>query len=598
MPVGTADRVRAAIAEELADARRRRSPFAVVSNPEFLKEGAAVEDFMRPDRIVIGADDERAIAAMRAVYAPFQRNHERLLVMDVRSAELTKYAANAMLATRISFMNELANLAEALGADIEQVRQGIGSDPRIGYHFLYPGAGYGGSCFPKDVKALQHTAQRAGQPLRMLDAVEAVNEAQKHVLVDKIVARFGEDLAGRTFALWGLAFKPNTDDMREAPALRVIAALAARGAQRRRLRPGRDGRGAGASSAMRRTWRSPRRRWPRCEGADALVVVTEWKEFRSPDFDALRKALKTPLIFDGRNLYDPRWCAPPASNTSRSGGAERRSSAMAAIRRIPTTPRRRDARVLVVGDVMLDRYWFGDVERISPEAPVPVVLIAAQEERPGGAANVARNARRARRAGTLLSVIGDDEAGARARDAARGGARAHVAAPRRRAADHGQAARDRPPAAAAAHRLRDRAVARGAGDQARRFRRGCSPDCDVVVLSDYGKGGLAHIATMIERARAAGKRVLVDPKGDDWARYRGATLHHAEPQRVPRGRRPLARRGRADAQAQALRAELDARRAAGHALRGGHDPVHRRRHASRSRRRRARCTTSPARATR
>ena len=219
VPVGTADRVRAAIAEELA-ARGVDLPFAVVSNPEFLKEGAAVDDFMKPDRVVIGADDERAIDAMRAVYAPFQRNHERLLVMDVRSAELTKYAANAMLATRISFMNELANLADDLGADIEQVRQGIGSDPRIGWHFLYPGAGYGGSCFPKDVKALQHTATQLGRPLQILGAVEAVNDAQKLRLVEKIVARLGDDLAGRRFALWGLAFKPNTDDMREAPVAR------------------------------------------------------------------------------------------------------------------------------------------------------------------------------------------------------------------------------------------------------------------------------------------------------------------------------------------------------------------------------------------
>ncbi len=303
VPVGTADRVRAAIAEELA-ARGVDPGFAVVSNPEFLKEGAAVEDFMRPDRVVIGADDERAIAAMRAVYAPFQRTHERLLVMDVRSAELTKYAANAMLATRISFMNELANLADLLGADIEHVRQGIGSDPRIGYYFLYPGVGYGGSCFPKDVKALSHTAAEFGRPLRILAAVEEVNEAQKLRLVEKIVARLGEDLAGRTFALWGLAFKPNTDDMREAPALEIIAALAARGAKVVAYDPvamteaGRVLAGAPhvafAASPM-----------AALAGADALVVVTEWKEFRSPDFDAIRKALREPLVFDGRNLYDP-----------------------------------------------------------------------------------------------------------------------------------------------------------------------------------------------------------------------------------------------------------------------------------------------------
>jgi len=304
VPVGTADRVRAAIAEELA-ARGADIPFAVVSNPEFLKEGAAVDDFMKPDRIVIGADDERAIATMRSVYAPFMRNHERLLVMDVRSAELTKYAANAMLATRISFMNELANLADLLGADIEHVRQGIGSDPRIGYHFLYPGAGYGGSCFPKDVKALQHTATQLKRPLRILDAVEAANDAQKLRLVEKIVARLGEDLAGRKFALWGLAFKPNTDDMREAPSREIIAALVARGATIVAYDP----------VAMIESKRifgdvpwlsyaaSP---MAAVQGADALVIVTEWKEFRSPDFDALAKALRAPLIFDGRNLFEPR----------------------------------------------------------------------------------------------------------------------------------------------------------------------------------------------------------------------------------------------------------------------------------------------------
>ena len=224
VPVGTADRVREAIAAELRQ-RGAEVPFSVVSNPEFLKEGAAVEDFMRPDRIIVGADDERAVHLMRALYAPFQRNHERLLVMDVRSAELTKYAANAMLATRISFMNELALLAERVGADIEQVRQGIGSDPRIGYHFLYAGCGYGGSCFPKDVKALIHSAGDAGHELKVLTAVESANERQKRVLVDKIVERFGEDLSGRTFALWGLAFKPDTDDMREAPSRVLIAEL-------------------------------------------------------------------------------------------------------------------------------------------------------------------------------------------------------------------------------------------------------------------------------------------------------------------------------------------------------------------------------------
>jgi UDPglucose 6-dehydrogenase len=303
VPVGTGDHVHGVIAEELA-ARGAAIPFAVVSNPEFLKEGAAVDDFMKPDRVVIGTDDERAIAMLRAVFAPFMRNHERLLVMDVRSAELTKYAANAMLATRISFMNELANLADDLGADIEHVREGIGSDPRIGYHFLYPGVGYGGSCFPKDVKALQHTATQGGRPLKVLAAVEAANDAQKLRLVEKIVARLGESLAGRTFALWGLAFKPNTDDMREAPSVAIVAALAARGAKVVAYDPvaiaeakrafGSIGALSYASSPM-----------TALAGADALVVVTEWKEFRSPDFDAIRGALALPLVFDGRNLYDP-----------------------------------------------------------------------------------------------------------------------------------------------------------------------------------------------------------------------------------------------------------------------------------------------------
>jgi UDPglucose 6-dehydrogenase len=303
VPVGTADRVREAIAAELA-ARRADIGFAVVSNPEFLKEGAAVEDFMRPDRIVVGADDERAIAAMRAVYAPFQRSHERLMVMDVRSAELTKYAANAMLATRISFMNELANLAERLGADIEMVRQGIGSDPRIGWQFLYPGAGYGGSCFPKDVKALQYTARQHGLPLRLIAAVEAVNDAQKRVLVDKVVARLGADLAGRHFALWGLAFKPDTDDMREAPSRVIIDALREHGATIAAYDPV-------AMGEARHVYRatpgvafadSP---YAALAGADGVIVVTEWKEFRSPAFARMREMLRMPLVFDGRNLYEP-----------------------------------------------------------------------------------------------------------------------------------------------------------------------------------------------------------------------------------------------------------------------------------------------------
>jgi UDPglucose 6-dehydrogenase len=303
VPVGTADRVRDTIDQELA-ARGVSIAFSVASNPEFLKEGAAVDDFMRPDRVVIGASDERAIQTLRALYAPFMRNHERFLIMDVRSAELTKYAANAMLATRISFMNELANLADRLGADIEMVRQGIGSDPRIGYHFLYPGVGYGGSCFPKDVKALQHTADQFGHPLTLLNAVEQVNEAQKHVLVDKIVERLGGDLKGRTFALWGLAFKPNTDDMREAPSRVVIDALAARGARVVAYDP------VAMDEAKRVFEDAPHLAYAispiaACDGADALVVITEWKEFRSPDFDEIKSRLKSPLVFDGRNVFSP-----------------------------------------------------------------------------------------------------------------------------------------------------------------------------------------------------------------------------------------------------------------------------------------------------
>jgi UDPglucose 6-dehydrogenase len=303
VPVGTADRVREAIRGTL----RKRGvdiPFAVASNPEFLKEGAAVEDFMRPDRIVVGADDERAIAELRAVYAPFMRNRERMLVMDVRSAELTKYAANAMLATRISFMNELANLADRLGCDIEDVRQGIGSDPRIGWHFLYPGVGYGGSCFPKDVKALQFTAREQGAPLAVLAAVEEVNERQKRVLVDKIVAQFGDDLTGRRFAVWGLAFKPNTDDMREAPSRALLPELGRRGAAIVAYDP------VAMDEAKRVfgdvSWLSyARSPMAAVEGADALVIVTEWKEFRSPDFAALHEHLRSKTVFDGRNLYEP-----------------------------------------------------------------------------------------------------------------------------------------------------------------------------------------------------------------------------------------------------------------------------------------------------
>ncbi len=303
VPVGTADRVR----EAIADALRIRGvdhPFCVVSNPEFLKEGAAVEDFMRPDRIVVGADDAFGIETMRALYAPFQRNHEKLILMDVKSAELTKYAANAMLATRISFMNELAQLAEKLGADIEHVRQGIGSDPRIGYQFLYPGCGYGGSCFPKDVQALQRTASDQGLDLKILAAVEAVNNHQKRVLLDKIEAHFGSDLSGRCFALWGLAFKPNTDDMREAPARVLLEGLWQRGARVRAHDPvamdeARHLYGERADLDLVNTPEEA------LVGADALVVVTEWQAFRSPDLEFMHQALKEKTLFDGRNLYDP-----------------------------------------------------------------------------------------------------------------------------------------------------------------------------------------------------------------------------------------------------------------------------------------------------
>jgi UDPglucose 6-dehydrogenase len=304
VPVGTADRVHAAVAQALKE-RGVSIPYAVVSNPEFLKEGAAVDDFMKPDRIIVGASDELAVHLMRALYAPFQRNRERLVVTDTRSAELTKYAANAMLATRISFMNELANLAEALGADIEMVRQGIGADPRIGYHFLYPGCGYGGSCFPKDVKALIHTAAaQDGLELKVLSAVESANAAQKHVLARKLRDHFKGDLSGRHFAVWGLAFKPDTDDMREAPSLALLKDLLEAGATVSAYDP------VAMDEARRVLGDDPRIRYApnpnaALDGADGLVIVTEWKAFRSPDFGLIKSALKQPLIVDGRNLYDP-----------------------------------------------------------------------------------------------------------------------------------------------------------------------------------------------------------------------------------------------------------------------------------------------------
>lgn len=303
VPVGTADKVRDAVNSAL-QAKGGSIDFSVVSNPEFLKEGAAVEDFLKPDRIVVGADDERAIELMRELYAPFNRNHERTIIMDIRSAEMTKYAANAMLATKISFMNEMANLAELLGADIENVRHGIGADPRIGYYFIYPGCGYGGSCFPKDVQALHRTARSVGYDAKILDAVEAVNNRQKSVLVDKIVKRFGEDLTGKKFALWGLAFKPETDDMREAPSRTIMEALWQRGATVTAYDPV-------AEEEVERIYgdRDDLTLVPEpydaVSDADALIIATEWKVFRSPDLDIMLEQMKSPIIFDGRNIYQP-----------------------------------------------------------------------------------------------------------------------------------------------------------------------------------------------------------------------------------------------------------------------------------------------------
>jgi len=303
VPVGTAEKVAGRVRAAL-EKRGKNIEFDVVSNPEFLKEGAAIEDFMRPDRIVVGADNPRTVELLRVLYAPFNRNHDRLLAMDVRSAELTKYAANAMLATKISFMNELANLAERLGADIEAVRQGIGSDSRIGYSFIYPGCGFGGSCFPKDVSALERTALEVGYTPELLHSVQSVNRTQKERLFQKISDHFRGDLQGRTFALWGLSFKPNTDDMREASSRVLMEALWREGARVRAFDPA-------ARDEARRIYgdrpdldlvSAPEEA---LEGADALVVVTEWRIFRSPDFEKIRRLLKEPVVFDGRNLYDP-----------------------------------------------------------------------------------------------------------------------------------------------------------------------------------------------------------------------------------------------------------------------------------------------------
>ena len=317
VPVGTGERVRGALEEEIARAASGAT-FSVVSNPEFLKEGAAVEDFMRPDRIVIGHDSDafglKARELMKKLYAPFNRNHERTYWMDVRSAEFTKYAANAMLATRISFMNEMANLADRVGVDIEAVRHGIGSDPRIGHSFLYAGAGYGGSCFPKDVQALERTARGHDQDLLILRAVEAVNDKQKQVLGNKVIASFGEDLKGRHFAVWGLAFKPNTDDMREAPARVLLQQLLERGATVAAFDPVAMAEARRVLELDLDADQFSRLRFAATPmdallDADALVIVTEWKTFRSPDFEAVKARLKQPLVFDGRNLFEPEQMA-------------------------------------------------------------------------------------------------------------------------------------------------------------------------------------------------------------------------------------------------------------------------------------------------
>ncbi|MDQ3468122.1 MAG: UDP-glucose/GDP-mannose dehydrogenase family protein [Chloroflexota bacterium] len=304
VPVGTTDAVRSIITEELT-ARGVEIPFDVVSNPEFLREGAAVDDFMRPDRIIIGSDSATSITLLRELYAPFNRNHERMLTMDPRSAEFTKYAANTMLASRISLMNEFANLGERLGVDIERVRIGIGSDPRIGYAYLYPGAGYGGSCFPKDVSALERTAVAVDYDATMLRAIEEVNRRQKQRLFALVDRHFQGQLGGRVFALWGLAFKPETDDMREAPSRTVMEALWAAGASVQAFDPTAM-REAGRLYGERPDLRYCESKEAALHEADGLIIVTEWREFRSPDFGAIKAALREPVIFDGRNLYDPR----------------------------------------------------------------------------------------------------------------------------------------------------------------------------------------------------------------------------------------------------------------------------------------------------
>ncbi len=303
VPVGTAEKVRATIQKAL-DARGSDLTFDVISNPEFLKEGAAIADFMKPDRVVIGADNEKAFEVMRELYAPFTHSHERFITMDIKSAEMTKYAANAMLATKISFMNEIANICERVGADVNKVRHGIGSDSRIGYSFIYPGCGYGGSCFPKDVQALAKTAKDYGYTPRILDAVEAVNYDQKKVISDKVIKRFGEDLTGKTFAVWGLAFKPGTDDMREASAITIINELTKRGAKIKAYDPKAE-----HEAKMHYLKDNPnveyvKSKYDALTDAEAMILVTEWKEFRSPDFDEIKLRLNHPIIFDGRNQYN------------------------------------------------------------------------------------------------------------------------------------------------------------------------------------------------------------------------------------------------------------------------------------------------------
>ena len=305
VPVGTAAKVRNAITEALLETGREME-FSVVSNPEFLKEGAAVEDFMKPDRIVIGVDDDRALDVMKTLYAPFNRNHERVIVMDIPSAELTKYTANAMLATKISFMNEMANLAERLGADIESVRIGIGADPRIGYSFIYPGCGYGGSCFPKDVQALSRTAKSVGYEARILDSVESVNVAQKRKPLEKVLAHFGEDLSGRHFALWGLAFKPDTDDMRDAPSRVVIDGLLKHGATVAAFDPVASEEAKRIYAGVEGITTHNENPYDVLPGADALIVVTEWRVFRSPDLSELGNKMKGNVIIDGRNIFSPQ----------------------------------------------------------------------------------------------------------------------------------------------------------------------------------------------------------------------------------------------------------------------------------------------------